>query len=169
MLGCIPEMWIMWHALVTLSCHFLTHVTVDCCKQPLLFQFNGWTLFADGGVKEREELELKVAQIKEEHASEIRKIHQKHQQEIDSLKKAFVEQTKTEIEKGTLIQLQESLQCWLCLALLWWEHSKRWLIIKVLRDCDLCSGHQCDEFSDHMQTEFLLIVTCFGYQINKWI
>lgn len=64
--------------------------------------------FPEGGVKEREELQLKVAQIKEEQASEIREIRQKHQQEIDSLKKVFVEQTKTEIEKGTLNFLQES-------------------------------------------------------------
>lgn len=64
--------------------------------------------FPEGGVKEREELQLKVAHMKEEQASEIREIRQKHQQEIDSLKKAFVEQTKTEVEKGTLNLLQKS-------------------------------------------------------------
>lgn len=53
-------------------------------------------------LKERESLHALMINLKEEQAVEIKGLRTKHQQEIGSLKKTFVERTKMEIDRSEL-------------------------------------------------------------------
>lgn len=65
-----------------------------------------WKLIIlDEMLKERESLHALMINLKEEQAAETKGLRTKHQQEIGSLKKTFVERTKMEIDRSELYLL----------------------------------------------------------------